>query len=143
MTSTPTQTYRSQFVDFILANRYFGWYSQSGELDAIHDTLIDDLRLWHEKFSVPVGISEYGADDLFGLLHSSPSIMFTEEFQVEFMHEYHKVFDELRLQDDRGSSASLFELCRLHDRSGHEPLVGNKKGVFTRIAAQGRRPQAP
>ena len=43
-------------------------------------------------------IAEYGADTIAGL-HRDPSFMFTEDFQVEFLAEYHKVFDTARKEN--------------------------------------------
>lgn len=57
--------------------------------------MVQDVHNWITKFNRPVIVSEYGADTVAGL-HSSPEFVFTEEYQLEFLREHFKAFDQLR-----------------------------------------------
>jgi len=61
-----------QFVDVILVNRYYAWYSDVGHTELIGRQLEHDLRAWHAKFRKPVVMSEYGADTVAGLHQVRP-----------------------------------------------------------------------
>ena len=43
-------------------------------------------------------ITEYGADTIAGL-HTDPAVMFTEDYQVDFLEEYHTIFDLARKEN--------------------------------------------
>jgi len=65
-----------------MVNRYYAWYSNTGQTDIIPLALEKDMRQWRAKFPTkPVMLSEYGADAVAGL-HSDPPFSFSEEFQV-------------------------------------------------------------
>ncbi|XP_023213588.1 beta-glucuronidase-like [Centruroides sculpturatus] len=83
-----------QFLDVIMINRYYGWYSDIGHTEVIVKQLLYDVTSFHKKYLKPVMISEYGADTIAGL-HIDPSYVFTEDYQVEFIIQYHKGFDLL------------------------------------------------
>ena len=51
---------------------------------------------WHETYGKPVMVSEYGGDTVAGL-HSLPSLMFTEEWQVGGGGCLHSVSDHPNL----------------------------------------------
>ena len=82
-------------LDVLMINRYYGWYSDSGYPQVIQGNLINDLTKFHDKFPKPIMISEYGADTVVGE-HSDPEFVFSEDYQIEFLIEYHKAFDTLR-----------------------------------------------
>ena len=83
------------YVDVICINRYYGWYHDPGHLEVIQLQLKRELEGFRSLYKKPIIITEYGADTVSGL-HRDPSFMFTEDFQVEFLMEYHSVFDTVR-----------------------------------------------
>jgi beta-glucuronidase len=73
--------------DVICINRYYGWYSQSGDIAAgalVFDKELDDL---HKLFNKPILVTEFGADTYPGI-HLDQSEMFTEEYQTAFIKAY-------------------------------------------------------
>jgi beta-glucuronidase len=76
--------------DVICLNRYWGWYIHSGELDkgfATLDKELEDTWAIHHK---PILMTEFGADTQAGL-HAQPPVMWTEEYQAEFIRGYLEV----------------------------------------------------
>lgn len=69
-------------------------------------------------------MSEYGAETVTGL-HSDPSLMFTEEYQKDFLSAYHAVCDNVSsiIHPD-----TTFASHSTIDRMGSQ----NRKGMFTR-----------
>jgi len=119
-----------RFFDVICVNRYFGWYTTRGAVNLIENQLENNLRAWNTKFNKPVIVSEYGADTIPGY-HSDPPLMFTEEFQQQFMGLYQKVFDKLKSEFVIGElvwNFADFETAQGTIRIGGK----NHKGVFTR-----------
>jgi len=120
-------TKASKFSDVILINRYFGWYLDTGHLPLIQAELKKDLVAWHEEYNKPVLIAEYGADTIPGL-HHNPPIMFSEEFQEEFLRLYHEVFDECPWV----IGEHVWNFADFATKQGTTRAGGNKKGIFTR-----------
>jgi beta-glucuronidase len=126
-----------KFIDVICINRYFGWYSESGDLDAIPGSIRGDLEGWRNHYPTkPIIISEYGADTVPGL-HSDPPLMFTEEYQKDFYTAYHGVFDQFSsiLHSDTGYLVgelpwNMFDFAT--DQSVTRVGGLNRKGLFTR-----------
>lgn len=119
----------AQYNDILCINRYFAWYSDCSHTELINLQLTNDLQAFHRKYSKPVIVTEYGADTIPGL-HQDPSFVFTEEFQVEFLTEYHKVFDRLKKEFLVGEMVWNFaDFMTLQQITR---VVGNKKGLFTR-----------
>ncbi|KAL4798433.1 glycosyl hydrolases family 2, TIM barrel domain-containing protein [Aspergillus venezuelensis] len=123
----------SDLFDVLMLNRYFGWYSFTGDLDAASAALEEELRGWEEKYTKPIIISEYGADTYPGL-HSVLGLPWSEEYQVGFLDAYHAVFD--RMQSVVGEHVWAF--ADFQTNLGIQRVDGNKKGVFTRD----RKPKA-
>ncbi|KAK7087444.1 beta-glucuronidase-like [Littorina saxatilis] len=119
----------TQFVDVICLNRYYGWYSDAGHTEVIHLQLGEDFANWRSKHNKPIMITEYGADTIAGL-HQEPSFTFTEEFQTDFMSEYHKTFDKFRSQFLVGEM--VWNFADFMTVQGVTRVVGNRKGVLTR-----------
>ena len=126
-----------KFFDLICANRYFGWYSDSGDLDGIPSAIRGDLGSWRKDYPTkPIIVSEYGADTVPGL-HSDPPNMFTEEYQKDFYIAYHGVFDSVSsiLHPDTGYLIgelpwNMFDFAT--DQSIIRVGSFNFKGLFTR-----------
>ena len=117
----------SQWIDVICVNRYYAWYNDHGHKEVIGLQLRNEMNRWHDKYNKPVILSEYGADTIAGL-HKIPPIAFSEEFQCEYLNEYHKVFDEL----DFMIGEHVWAFTDFQTKQGLNRVDGNKKGVFTR-----------
>ncbi|MFP3937330.1 MAG: beta-glucuronidase [Phycisphaerae bacterium] len=113
--------------DVICINSYYSWYSDAGHLELIDMQLHRELHGWHEKFNKPIIVTEYGADAVAGL-HHDPPVMFSEEYQCEFLRRYHAVFDRL----DFVIGEHVWNFADFMTKQGVKRVVGNRKGVFTR-----------
>ncbi|KIW68447.1 hypothetical protein PV04_04390 [Phialophora macrospora] len=123
----------SDLFDVLCLNRYYGWYVQTGDLEAAEARLEDELLGWEAKYGKPMIMTEYGADTLVGL-HSLHDLPWSEDFQVRFYEMYHRVHDRVESMvgeqvwnfADFQTSVQIFR------------VDGNKKGIFTRD----RKPKA-
>jgi beta-glucuronidase len=118
--------------DVIMINRYFGWYTQSGDLDAARDALHAELAAW-EKTGKPILVTEFGADTIAGL-HTLSGAMWSEEFQTELVEMYTEVFDA----HDGVQGEHLWNFADFQTSLAIVRADGNRKGAFTRD----RRPKA-
>jgi beta-glucuronidase len=117
-----------EFLDVMCLNRYYGWYSQSGDLDAGLMELSKELDQLHDRYPKPVILSEFGADALSGW-HALPPEMFSEEYQAEFLTRYieltntkaYVVGQHVWNMCDFKTSQAVFRVGAM-----------NLKGVFTR-----------
>ncbi|KAI0212759.1 Beta-glucuronidase [Lamellibrachia satsuma] len=119
----------AQYTDVQCINRYYGWYHDTGHLETIPFQLTYDLEQWYKTFKKPLIITEYGADTVPGL-HTMPSYVFTEDYQVDFMREYHAVFDVFRKKYLAGEM--VWNFADFMTVQAVKRVVGNKKGVLTR-----------
>jgi beta-glucuronidase len=113
--------------DLICLNRYSAWYSDPGELGVIAKQMGDELKLWHEKFGMPIILSEFGADTIAGF-HSLPDQMFSEEYQTGTLEEFFAVFDRL----DFVIGEHIWNFADFMTKQGITRVIGNRKGIFTR-----------
>ena len=81
----------------------------------------------------PVMLTEFGADTIAGF-HDSIPVMFTEEYQAEFLNAYHEVMDEFR-RLSVSMYGTLQILLHQDNESGRQ-----QKGVFTRIESLNWQP---
>lgn len=125
--ATPETDLIMDLFDVICVNRYFGWYQQTGDLEAAEIALEEELRLWQDTYDKPIIMSEYGADTLAGL-HSILAVPFSEEFQVDMLDMYHRVFDRI----DAMAGEHVWNFADFQTSIGIRRVDGNKKGVFTR-----------
>jgi beta-glucuronidase len=132
MKATPERDVISDLFDVLLLNRYFGWYVHTGDLETAERALEDELRQWAQR-GKPIIMTEYGADTQPGL-HSLTGEPWSEEFQVEFLAVYHRVFDRV----EAVVGEQIWNFADFATTSGIMRVDGNKKGVFTRE----RRPKA-
>ncbi|XP_022257427.1 beta-glucuronidase-like isoform X2 [Limulus polyphemus] len=119
-----------KFMDVIMQNHYFGWYSDPGYTQVIYKQTISVFTKSYEKYKKPIMISEYGADTVVGL-HMDPAFIFTEDYQTEYLMEHHKAFDFLR---DKGFFIGelIWNFADFMTIQKINRVVGNKKGIFTR-----------
>jgi beta-glucuronidase len=122
----------AKYSDVIMINRYFGWYSETGDLENAEIALEQELRAW-ELEAKPILITEYGADAVSGL-HTLTGAMWSEEFQTEQLDMYHRVFDRV----DAVQGEHVWNFADFQTSLGIVRVDGNKKGVFSRD----RRPKA-
>ena len=111
--------------DVTCINRYWGWYFKGGELDAgfvMLDQELDDL--W-DVLGKPIIVAEFGADTQPGL-HGHPAVMWTEEYQAEFIRGYLEIAS--RKDFVAGMQVWNFAAVQSIMRVGGM----NMKGVFTR-----------
>jgi beta-glucuronidase len=114
--------------DVVCINRYWGWYMQSGQLDAGAEFLAQELDGLYENMGKPIIISEFGADTVAGM-HSDPPEMWTEEYQVEYLRRY------LDVSAQRPFVAGLHVWNFADFKTGQAIMRAgglNMKGVFTR-----------
>jgi len=118
----------SDLVDVIAINRYYGWYMEGGNLEVAKAYLRRELDKWVERYpSKPIMLTEYGADTIAGF-HDSMPMMFTEEYQAEFLKAYHQVVDEF----PTFIGEQVWNFADFATSQSPIRVQGNKKGVFTR-----------
>jgi beta-glucuronidase len=119
--------------DVVALNRYYGWYTATGDLTTAEAHLERDLRDWAETYDKPILMSEYGADTMAGL-HSVWDTPWSEEYQEAYLDAYHRVFDRV----DAFVGEHVWNFADFQTSVGILRVDGNNKGVFTRD----RRPKA-
>jgi beta-glucuronidase len=133
MGSTPDVDVITDLFDVVMLNRYFGWYTHPGDLAAAERALDAEIRAWTEAHGKPIIFTEYGADTFAGL-HSATPTPWTEEYQVELLEMFHRVFD----RHEAVVGEQIWNFADFATAPGVLRADGNKKGVFTRE----RRPKA-
>jgi beta-glucuronidase len=114
--------------DVVCVNGYYGWYSQSGRLEAGREALALELDGLHGRFGKPVMVTEFGADTLPGV-HATPSEMWTEEYQTEFIRGFLDVAAERPFM----VGMHVWNFADFKTGQGTMRAGGlNFKGVFTR-----------
>lgn len=118
-----------QFPDFYLFNRYPGWYHKWGyEISDGEAYLREELDQWQQStINKPIVFTEYGADTQAGL-HKLPSVMWSEEYQIELLQMFNRVFDDY----DCVRGEQPWNLADFQTVEGNMRVNGNKKGLFTR-----------
>ncbi len=117
----------SQFADVLMLNRYYGWYVNTGDLDAAEAAWEAELRGWAGE-NKPIIITEYGADTYPGLHSVLDNSPWTEEYQVAYLDMNHRVFDRI----DAVVGEQVWNFADFATTSGIMRVGGNRKGVFTR-----------
>ena len=129
MMSRPDTCKGYQFSDFICLNRYYGWYLLGGyQIETAERALRKELDEWlTNESNKPYVFTEYGADTS-ASTHKLPSVMWSQEYQQEFLEMYHKVFDSYR--EVKGEQ--IWNFADFQTTEGIMRMDGNKKGIFTR-----------
>jgi beta-glucuronidase len=117
----------SKFGDVLMLNRYYGWYVNTGDLEAAELAWEQELTAWAGE-GKPIIITEYGADTYPGLHSVAAGSPWTEEYQVEYLDMNHRVFDRI----DAVVGEHVWNFADFTTTSGIMRVGGNKKGVFTR-----------
>ena len=114
--------------DVVCLNRYWGWYVQPADLTAGRAMLDRELEAVHARVPKPVILTEFGADTLPGN-HSVDDLMWSEEFQVEFL----KTYLDVAATKDYVVGLHVWNLADFRTSQGVlRPGTMNHKGVFTR-----------
>lgn len=118
----------AQFCDVICYNRYYSWYNESGHLEVVESQALEEPAQWREQFpDKPVMITEFGADAIEGV-HSSPPVMFSEEYQKELIRLYTAALDSLPFV----IGEHVWNLCDFMTKQGLTRINGNRKGIHNR-----------
>lgn len=124
----------AELIDVLALNRYYGWYSESGEWDKIRFKLREEFDKWKKRCpGKAIMFTEYGADTIAGF-HAVNPIMFTEEYQSEYYRVNHEIFDEY----PEFVGEQVWNFADFETSQGIVRVQGNKKGIFTRS----RQPKA-
>lgn len=129
MNSLPDTCKCYQFSDIIALNRYYGWYMKGGyEICVAEELFRKEMDAWKEKkLNKPFIFTEYGADTL-ASEHKLPSVMWSQEYQDEYLKMTHEVFDSY----DFIKGEQIWNFADFQTTDGIMRVNGNKKGVFTR-----------
>jgi len=122
----------TRYADVILLNRYYGWYSETGDLESAAINLRKELEGWAGE-NKPIIMTEYGADAITGM-HAVISEPWTEEYQVDFLRMSHSIFDSI----DAVVGEHVWNFADFATAPSTARVEGNKKGIFTRD----RKPKA-
>ncbi|RMH82932.1 MAG: beta-glucuronidase [Actinomyces sp.] len=112
--------------DLVMLNRYWGWYTHTGDLASAAVAARAELEAWAGE-GKPIIVTEYGADTLPGL-HALPAEPWSEEYQIEYLEAMHEVFDGI----EAVVGEHIWNFADFATRSGIMRVGGNRKGVFTR-----------
>lgn len=114
--------------DVVMLNRYYGWYSQTGNLALAGKALREELDSWLKLApGKPVIFTEYGPDTMDGLrdFHRRP---WSEEFQEDMLDMFHRVFDDY----PEVVGEQMWNFADFLTVPGIIRVGGNRKGMFTR-----------
>lgn len=131
--ATPATDRIADLFDVICLNRYYGWYTDGGDLRSAERHLEAELRGWESTYGKPLVMTEYGADTVAGT-HSVYDQPWTEEYQLRLLEMYHRVFDRVPAV----VGEQVWNFADFHTPGSAFRVDGNKKGIFTRD----RRPKA-
>ena len=115
-----------QLSDVFCLNRYYGWYTCGGDLQAAEDMCREELEFWN-SLGKPFMFTEYGADTMTGL-HDTTPVMWTEEYQVDYYKANHRVVGSL----ENFVGEQVWNFADFATSQGLMRVQGNKKGIFTR-----------
>ena len=135
MNSTPNACKCYSFPDILSLNRYYGWYNRGGyEMMEAKEAFIREMDQWQELgLNKPFLFTEFGADTMAGI-HKLPSVMWSEEYQEEYLRMQFEVFDSY----DFVKGEQVWNFADFQTTEGIMRVNGNKKGIFTR----NRQPKA-
>lgn len=121
-----TKDLTTKTMDVVCINRYYGWYNLSGNLLVAKDALREEMEFW-KKIGKPLILTEYGADAISGM-HAVVPEMFSEEFQVEYIHAMNEVLDEYSFV----VGEHPWNFADFDTQQGPMRAGGNHKGIFNR-----------
>ena len=114
--------------DFLCLNRYYGWYISGGEPEEADALFRDEMDRWQAKeLHVPFVFTEFGTDTM-AAEHKLPSVMWSQEYQDEYLEMNFRVFDSY----DFIQGELVWNFADFQTSEGIFRVNGNRKGVFTR-----------
>ena len=127
--SAPDKCRCYQLCDFICLNRYYGWYISGGaEMEEAEIKFRAEMDKWAaKKLNVPFVFTEFGTDTL-ATEHKLPAIMWSQEYQNEYLAMNFSVFDSY----DFVQGELVWNFADFQTSEGVMRVNGNKKGIFTR-----------
>lgn len=123
----------ADLFDVICLNRYYGWYTHTGDLVGAEAALEAELRQWESLYGKPLIMTEYGGDTMPGV-HSVFDQPWSEEYQTALLDMFHRVHDRIPAL----VGEQVWNFADFQTSVGIFRVDGNKKGVFTRD----RKPKA-
>jgi len=115
------------YVDVICLNRYYGWYTEPGQLDRASHKLSRELDALYETYKKLILLSEFGAGAIAGV-HAHPAELFSEEYQAELIQKYCEVIESKPyMVGEHVWCFADFKTAQVAYR-----VTLNRKGVFTR-----------
>lgn len=129
MTSTPAACKCWQVCDFVSLNRYYGWYVMGGyQMEDARAAMRREMDAWEKiRGDRPFVFTEYGADTYVSE-HKLPSVMWSQEYQDEYLEMNHEVFDSYPWVQGE----LVWNFADFQTTEGIMRVNGNKKGIFTR-----------
>lgn len=129
MMSLPHTSKGQQFADILSLNRYYGWYVMGGYgISDAEAAFRQEMDGWDKvRAGRPMIFTEYGADTL-SSEHKLPSVMWSQEYQNEYLEMNHRVFDSY----DWVQGELMWNFADFQTTEGIMRVNGNKKGAFTR-----------
>lgn len=129
MNSVPGVCKCYQYSDIVALNRYYGWYVKGGyEISEAEMMFRKEMDAWKAlNLNKPFIFTEYGADTLVSE-HKLPSVMWSQEYQDEYLKMTSEVFDSY----DFVKGEQIWNFADFQTTEGIMRVNGNKKGVFTR-----------
>lgn len=116
------------FCDVICINRYWGWYTNVGNLSGAMRYLGGEMDMLHNKMKKPVMVTEFGADAIAGM-HALEDEIYSEEYQVKLIRLFMDVADT----KDYVVGMHVWNFADFRTGQGLMRVGGmNLKGVFTR-----------
>ena len=127
--SAPEKCQCYMLCDFMCLNRYYGWYISGGpDINDAIDKFHDEMKRWQAKgLNVPFVFTEFGTDTL-ATEHKLPSVMWSQEYQNEYLERNFEVFDTY----DFIQGELVWNFADFQTTEGIFRVNGNKKGVFNR-----------
>lgn len=122
----PALCHVSTLCDVLLLNRYYGWYTQTYNLPEAEKAMRDEFDQW-TAMGKPIIITEYGVDTLSGL-HNVVPTLWTEEYQIQYLELYHKVFDSY----ESIVGEQIWNFADFATEQGLLRVGRNHKGIFNR-----------
>jgi len=115
------------YVDVICLNRYYGWYTEPGQLDRASHKLSRELDALYQTYKKPILLSEFGAGAIAGV-HAHPAELFSEEYQAELIQKYCEIIESKPyMVGEHVWCFADFKTAQVAYR-----VTLNRKGVFTR-----------
>jgi beta-glucuronidase len=113
--------------DFLMINRYYGWYHEPAQLERAVARLVADFDHLAAAHGKPVFVSEFGADALAGQ-HATYPQLFTEDFQADFIEAYWRAIQS----HPSVIGGHVWNFADFRTAQHGRRVVFNLKGVFTR-----------